>query len=127
MVRIRLTPAGGEVGVEVVGDSGRLVVWGDAACATVWRRGLGREQGPGELSLPAEEDASQWLAGQRMVADLVHCVRLAGADSSSSRTESTRTACDVDCARRATEIAFGAHYSSVCARFYCPHPYRRPF
>jgi predicted dehydrogenase len=91
------TPAG-SLGVDVVGDKGRLVVWGDASAATLWDTNSQQKE---DLCLPAE-DTSTWPAGQRMVADLVQVVC----------SSSGKTACDTDCARRATEIAFGAHWSS---------------
>ena len=43
-----------------------------------------------------------WPAGQHMVAELIQAIR----------SGSSATACDTACARRATEIAFGAHWSS---------------
>lgn len=91
------SPAG-SMGIDVVGDKGRLVVWGDASAATLW---CARSQEKQDLSLPTE-DTSAWPAGQRMVSDLIATVN-AG---------SGKTACDIDCARRTTEIAFGAHWSS---------------
>lgn len=92
-----LSPAG-SLGVDVVGDKGRLVVWGDASAATLWAANSREKE---DLCLPTE-DTSTWPAGQRMVADLVQAVR----------SRRRKTACDTDCARRATEIAFGAHWSS---------------
>lgn len=91
------SPAG-SLGVDIVGDQGRLVVWGDASSATVWSNTTGEKE---DVPLPVE-DADRWPAGQRMVADLVKAIS----------TGSGRTACDTACARRATEIAFGAHFSS---------------
>ena len=95
------SPAG-SIGIDISGDGGRLVVWGDAAAATLWREGSTE---PEVLPLPAEETASSWPAGPRMIADLVETIR------ASSKTGRQHTACDTDCARRATEIAFGAHTS----------------
>ena len=85
------------LGVDIVGELGRMVVFGDAASATLSTTKCGEQQ---ELILPAE-DSTTWPAGQRMIADLVRAVRDGGS-----------TACDTGCARRATEIAFAAHASS---------------
>ena len=53
-----------------------------------------------KIEVPSEVE--QWPAGQAMVADLVTAI-----------AEGKRTACDIDQARRATEIGFAIHQSSI--------------
>ena len=81
---------------EVIGESGRLLLFDDARKNYIWRDGEG---GLEKLELPAE--TGPWPAGAAMVQDLVRAVRTGG-----------RTACDVEQVRRATEIGFAVHLSS---------------
>ena len=82
---------------DITGEKGRLSILSDAKEAYVWRKDTGRIQ---PLSLPSVED--RWPTGPSLVRDLVHAVQNGG-----------RTACDIDQARRATEIGFAIHHSSA--------------
>ncbi len=93
---------------EVLGENGRLLILDDAR--TVYLLGVetGATSGampqhrPQPLDLPAPSGG--WTAGPATVQDLVQAVQMGGS-----------TACDVDEARRATEIGFALHASSVAA------------
>ncbi|MCZ6675679.1 MAG: Gfo/Idh/MocA family oxidoreductase [Candidatus Poribacteria bacterium] len=83
---------------EVVGEAGRLFLLNDANESFVWR-----VEGKADIRAVAlPEEMAGWPAGTGMVSDLVQAVRTGG-----------RTACDVDHARRATEIGFAIHSSSA--------------
>ncbi|MCY4092851.1 MAG: Gfo/Idh/MocA family oxidoreductase [Caldilineaceae bacterium] len=79
---------------EIVGDQGRLTVVEDGGQAWQWQ-----ESGaPQPLDIP--QPTGDFPLGMAMVRDLVEAVAGGG-----------RTACDVEEARRATEIGFAAHLS----------------
>ena len=79
---------------DVVGDQGRLTVVEDGGQAWQWQ-----ESGaPRPLDIP--QPAGEFPSGMAMVRDLVEAVAGGG-----------RTACDVEEARRATEIGFAVHLS----------------
>ena len=100
--------AAGGPSFEVLGENGRLLILDDAR--TVYL--LNVETGPHlgarpthqrqPLDLPAPSEG--WTAGPASVQDLVQAVNTGGS-----------TACDIDEARRATEIGFALHASSVAA------------
>ena len=83
---------------EVVGQKGRLFVLNDANQTYHWTPEEPLQMKTVEVP-PATEP---WAAGPAMVADLVAAV-----------ANGKRTACDVDEARRATEIGFAIHQSSA--------------
>ena len=96
-VVVYITPAGSQgASFDLQGEKGRLSICKDGAEAYLWEEGSNE---PRPLPLPsADED---WPAGPGMVRDLQQAVRSGG-----------RTACDIEHARRATEIGFGIHISS---------------
>ena len=82
---------------EVVGETGRLFVLNDAHQNFVWN-----SDSPDQIQLvELPQDSTVWPAGPAMVRDLVQAIRVG-----------SRTKCDVDQARRATEIGFAIHESS---------------
>ena len=81
---------------EVFGARGLLFICADASEVYLWRQGAGRVE---PICLPFVR--RRWPEGPAMVRDLVETVRRGG-----------RTACDIDQARRATEIGFAIHDSS---------------
>lgn len=91
---------------EVLGENGRLLILDDARSVYLYSIGTGAQPGarpqhqPKPLDLPVVSGG--WVAGPATVQDLVQAVRTGGA-----------TACDVDYARRATEIGFALHASSA--------------
>lgn len=86
----------------VLGTEGHLIILEDATKAFVLRQESGSESvtPPEPLSIPATEEG--WPAGPAMVRDLVNAIRSGG-----------RTACDIEHARRTTEIGFAIHESSA--------------
>ena len=82
---------------EVIGDTGRLFVLNDAHQSFVWTSDSSDQVRLVELP----QDATAWSAGPAMVRDLVQAIQT-----------NSRTKCDVDQARRATEIGFAIHESS---------------
>ncbi len=94
------SPTGGrKPSFEIVGDAGRLFILNDAAEAHLWTADDGANGcGLRRLDLPALGE--NWPAGPAMARDLVHAV-----------TNDEATACDVEHARRATEIGFAFHLS----------------
>ena len=106
-------PEGGPgVGFEVLGEHGRLLILNDARQAHLWTEtsvGGRTELQPRPLELPPV--AEGWPAGPAAVSDLAQAVRTGG-----------NTACDVDHARRATEIGFAIHLSSKNAGARVPLP-----
>lgn len=88
---------GFDLGLDVVGSRGRLAVLGEGAVTRLWSVGDdGRT--PVARDVPATESTAPWPA---LVQDLV--------DSMEQRRP---TRCDLDCARRATELTFAIHQSS---------------
>ncbi len=82
---------------EVTGEHGRLFLLDDANESYLWS-----EDGAGLHPLDLPEETEPWTAGKVMVNDLVQAA-LTG----------RRTACDIEHARRATEIGFAIHSSSI--------------
>ena len=103
-----VTPDGGPgLAFEVLGDRGRLLLLNDAREALLWQaeapNGPLRQVLPADAGLPPPpETPAGWEAGPAAVADLAAAVRGDGA-----------TACDVDQARRASQIGFAIHASSA--------------
>ena len=99
-----LTPDGAHQGAnmnfEISGEKGRLFLFDDARENFIWLEegppGAGRMQ---PLEIAAGKGG--WPAGAAMVRDLVEAVQTG-----------RRTSCDVEQARRATEIGFAIHLSS---------------
>jgi len=83
---------------EVVGSKGRLFVLDDAKQTFHWT--IDETSQIKQIETP--RDINPWPAGPAMVSDLV-----------SSIHSGKRTACDIDQARRATEIGFAIHQSSL--------------
>lgn len=98
-----ITPDGAHSGdglpisFEVVGDTGRLFVLNDAHQSFVWKSDSSDQVQLVELP----QDTTAWPAGPAMVRDLVQAIQTG-----------SRTKCDSDQARRATEIGFAIHESS---------------
>lgn len=101
-VTVYVTPEGAPgLAFEVLGDQGRLLLLNDARDAFLWQ--AERSAGPLRLvPVHVPETPEQWEAGPAAVADLVAAVQNGGA-----------TACDVNEARRASEIGFAVHASSA--------------
>jgi len=89
---------GGSISFEVVGDKGRLLLFSDARESFIWTES-DNELKLRQVELP--EEPEDWPAGRSMVRDLVQAVQTGG-----------RTSCDIEYARRATEIGFAIHVSS---------------
>ena len=85
---------------EVAGENGRLFLLDDANESYLWAADDPSGAGLRPLDLP--EETEPWPAGTAMVNDLVQSVQTGG-----------RTACDIEHARRATEIGFAIHGSSM--------------
>jgi predicted dehydrogenase len=118
--RLRLDPPGrGQVGLssgvvlyvtadggpraafEVIGEEGRLLILQDAELCYLWtEKDEGGNAGLRPLVMPRNPDP--WPAGPAMVRDLVAAV-----------ASHSTTACDVEQARRATEIGFAIHISHM--------------
>lgn len=96
-----LSPAGYvrgfDMGLDVVGSRGRLVVLGEGAETRLWRVGDdGRTPIAGEI--PAVASTPPWPL---VVQELVDAIK-----------QRRPTRCDLACARRATELSFAVHQSS---------------
>jgi predicted dehydrogenase len=88
---------GFDLALDVVGSRGRLVVLGEGAATSLWSVGDdGRT--PVACPIPAVEGTPPWPL---VVEDLVHAME-----------RQRPTGCDLDCARRATELTFAVHQSS---------------
>ena len=99
-VVLYVTPAGGHISFEIVGEKGRLFLLKDARESFIW---LDSSDGSSNLQpLEMPEETEQWPAGKAMVRDLVQAVQTGG-----------RTSCDVEHAQHATEIGFAIHASSA--------------
>lgn len=85
------------ISFEVVGETGRLFILNDAQQSFVWKSDNPSQIQPVELP----QDIAVWPAGPAMVRDLVQAIKTG-----------SRTKCDVDQARRTTEIGFAIHESS---------------
>jgi predicted dehydrogenase len=111
-ITVYVTPDGGPgLAFEVLGDKGRLLLMNDARDAHLWSMPLApaaadpAPRGPQGLRLqPLEwpEPETGWPAGPAAVRDLVGAIR-----------EGRSTVCDMDEARRATEVGFAIHASSA--------------
>ena len=86
----------GRASFTVFGTSGSLVISNDAETAEIWE--ADSPNGPKAIELPTREEG--WPEGPSAVLDLVEAVRNGGT-----------TACDLDEARRATELGFAIHTS----------------
>lgn len=92
---LTIAPDGGRrPAFTLIGEKGRLFVLNDAEEAYLWLE----ERGLQRLDLPPV--GFDWPAGPAMVADLVGALETG-----------TATSCDVEQARRATEIGFAIHLS----------------
>ena len=99
-VVIYFTSAGGKrPSFEVLGEQGRLIILDDAKTAYIWASSDGSSQ-PSLRPLPLPDMVDDWPAGPAAVRDLVQTVQTGG-----------QTACDVEQARRATELGFAFHLS----------------
>jgi predicted dehydrogenase len=90
-----VTPGGSRPAFDVVGERGRLFVLNDAKEAYLW---LANEAQLRPLALPPMGEG--WQAGPAAVRDLVDAMQTGGT-----------TSCDVEHARRATEIGFVIYIS----------------
>ena len=102
-VRLTFLPEGGNQSFGVLGTAGRLLALNDADEVYLWEadaggRSIARQPRMVEMPPPA----SDWPEGPAAVRDLVNAVRSGG-----------DTACDVEEARRATEIGFAVHASDA--------------
>ncbi|MEZ4866623.1 MAG: Gfo/Idh/MocA family oxidoreductase [Caldilineaceae bacterium] len=96
---LSLLPDGGNrPSFMITGDKGRLMILDDAREAYLWTA----EQRMSTINLPSP--SYDWPAGLAMVADLVGVLEYGGA-----------TGCDIEHARRATEIGFAIHLSHAQA------------
>ena len=86
----------GRFPLTVYGTSGSLVISNDAETAEIWE--TNSPNGPKAIELPTREE--EWPEGPAAVHDLANAVRNGGT-----------TACDLDEARRATELGFAIHTS----------------
>ena len=93
-----ITPTGPKKpGFEIVGETGRLTLLADATEAYLWQ-----ESSTSFRTLDLPEPEENWPPGPAMAQDLVQAVQ-----------QGNRTACDIDQARKATEIGFAIHVSST--------------
>lgn len=100
-VTLAIMREGGSRAFEVLGTHGRLLIVNEAAEAYLWHtvgdtRALARQ--PVSVELP--KSTEPWPRGPASIRDLVNAIRTGG-----------KTACDVEEARRATEIGFAIHAS----------------
>lgn len=92
---LNVTPDGGRrPSFTIIGEDARLFILNDAQEAYVWRQ----DEGMSPVELPAP--GINWPAGPAMVTDLIGSLEYGIA-----------TSCDIDQARRATEIGFAIHLS----------------
>lgn len=89
---------------EVIGEEGRLLILQDAENCYLWTE-HGEGGNAGLRPLAVSHNSAPWPAGPAMVRDLVAAV------ASHAATDSAATACDLEQARRATEIGFAIHLS----------------
>ena len=92
----------GESGMsfEILGNQGRMMILNDGTDVHIWK--LNGEEGERArpISLPDPEEG--WPAGLAMVRGLIKAI-----------TNGGRTSCDIEQARRATEIGFAIHESDA--------------
>jgi predicted dehydrogenase len=101
-VTLHVTPDGRPgPAFEVLGETGRLLLLNDARDVYVWTSDADTPNRLKPGSVAAPEVSAPWEAGPALVSDLVNAIRTQGS-----------TGCDVDEARRATEIGFAIHASS---------------
>ena len=100
------TPAGGPgmsfMSFEVIGTTGRMLVLNDGHEIYILDRHPDPDSEPSlrKLDIPGPE--AGWPMGPAMIQDLVQAIE-----------NKSRTACDIDQARRATEIGFAFHLSQA--------------
>ena len=95
-VHLYFTPGGSQrPSFDVIGDQGRLTIMDDGRNAWQWQDS---DTPPQPLAIP--QPFGDFPSGAAIVSDLVEAVASGG-----------RTACDVEEARRATEIGFAVHLS----------------
>ncbi len=92
-----MADGGQRTAFEVIGDVGRLLILQDAAFCYLWTEG-----GVAVRPLAMPPNPGPWSAGPAMVRDLVAAV-----------ASHSTTACDIEQARRATEIGFAIHISHM--------------
>ena len=92
-----VTPDGTGQNFEITGEKGRLSIFAEASAAYLRLEGDDETQA---ISLPTAGE--NWPTGPAMVHDLVEAVKSGG-----------QTGCNIDHARRATEIGFAIHSSSA--------------
>ncbi|MDP6111513.1 MAG: Gfo/Idh/MocA family oxidoreductase [Planctomycetota bacterium] len=80
---------------DILGTEGRILCLRDSQECYLWRKAT---EGHERINLPPNEEG--WPAGPESVRDLVQAIQTGGG-----------TACDLDHARRATEIGFAIHLS----------------
>lgn len=98
-----ISPDGGpSVAFEVLGTRGRLLILNDARTVTLWTQESDTYRNLIQRPLEMPAEAEGWPSGPTIVQDLARAVREGG-----------RTACDVEQARRATEIGFAFHVSNA--------------
>ena len=102
-VNMSIVREGGRRSFTVLGTKGHLVIMNEADEAYLWEtdedsRGFTRQ--PRMIDIPKSDEP--WPRGPAIVRDLVNAIRTGG-----------RTACDVEEARRATEIGFAIHASNA--------------
>ena len=85
---------------DVLGETGRLLLLNDARDAYLWQLNDSNRLAPVPLQTP--ETPAGWEAGPTLVTDLLEAIASGG-----------QTACDVEQARRASEIGFAIHASSA--------------
>lgn len=94
---LTIAPDGGRrPSFTIIGETGRLLILNDGEEAFLWLDDSGLQR------LPLPSHGLDWPAGPAMVADLIGALETG-----------TATACDVEQARRATEIGFALHLSHV--------------
>lgn len=86
---------------EIIGEEGRLLILQDAELCYLWTEsGVEGEPGLRPLLIPSSHDP--WPAGPAMVRDLI-----------AAMASHSTTACDIEQARRASEIGFAIHLSHL--------------
>ncbi len=85
------------IGFDIAGSEGRVAIHADSTMVWHWDQDTNESR-----PVPMPSISELWSAGPAMVSDLVRAVH-----------EDGRTACDIDHARRATEIGFALYNSSA--------------
>lgn len=111
-VHITICPeGGGGVSFTVLGTNGHLTYVDGSSQAYVWKSPKFGDQAANPLTVKLPLDVESWLTGPAAVKDLVEALRTGG-----------KTACDVQEARRSTEIGFAIHASSILNGVRLPIP-----